>query len=273
MKLNLGLKASSDLTQIQDRLAYRPDVFEFFTSENDFSQEGLKNLAQAIKLVKQTTPNIVLHHPMRFGEYFTELVAPATQFPKLYHFIEKSSHDLLQLAFDYDIQVLIHGSYSRQTQTFIDLYPDFETARAVVFKRILKFQELGQTHIMFENSISNLFYYGDPQEEADILATHCRLAFDTSHCFIKCAGDNAKLLASLKNLQKNIVHYHLVDSLGKTHDSLPLGKGKIDWPAVLPLLNPQATSIYEINLANQNDALEQIQSHQYLTSLLKRKEY
>ena len=36
-----------------------------------------------------------------------------------------------------------------------------------------------------------------------------------------------------------IVHYHLVDSNGEFHDSLPLGKGKIDWQAVVPLLNPK----------------------------------
>ena len=65
-----------------------------------------------------------------------------------------------------------------------------------------------------------------------------------------------------------IVHYHLVDSNGEFHDSLPLGKGKIDWQAVVPLLNPKATSIYEINLADQRDATEQVASHRYLTNLI-----
>lgn len=269
MKLNLGLKASSDLTQIQNRLQYKPDVFEFFTSEQDFSKEGLKRLTNAIEVVKQTTSKIVLHHPMRFKGDFTELVAPKKQYPELYNFIEKSSIELLQLAFDYDLQVLIHGSYSRQTQSFIDLYPSFKHAREVVFNRILHFKELGDDHVMFENSISNLFYYGDFAEETDILALDCRLAFDTSHCFIKCHGDNDKLLAALVHLKEKVVHYHLVDSLGVTHDSLTLGQGNIDWAAVLPLLNPQATSIYEINLADQNNAKEQLQSHRYLTSLQK----
>lgn len=63
------------------------------------------------------------------------------------------------------------------------------------------------------------------------------------------------------------MHYHLVDSLGKVHDSLELGKGKIDWPAVLPLLNEQATNIFEIVLQDQTDAKEQIASYEYLKQI------
>ena len=37
LKIQLGLKASTDSEQIEDRLRYKPDVFEFYTSENDFN--------------------------------------------------------------------------------------------------------------------------------------------------------------------------------------------------------------------------------------------
>lgn len=268
MKISLGLKASSTSKQVTNRLAYHPDVFEFFTSEYDFTTAGNKRLIEAIKEVKQVTPRIILHHPMRWQDQFTELVAPQKQCRELYHFVEESSQKLLEIGFTYDVDVLIHGSYSRQTADYIALYPSFEYARFAVFERIAHFQELGKDHVMFENSISDLFYYGDAKEEADILALGCRLAFDTSHCFIKCHGQSDQLLASLANLKKNIVHYHLVDSYGQTHDSLTLGQGNIPWKEVLPLLNPTASSIYEINLANQNDAKEQIASHKYLTSLV-----
>ena len=56
--------------------------------------------------------------------------------------------------------------------------------------------------------------------------------------------------------------------MGQSHDSLPLGTGKIDWARVWPLLNPQATNIYEINLADQTDCQEQLASHRYLTGLI-----
>lgn len=120
---------------------------------------------------------------------------------------------------------------------------------------------------MFENSISPIFYYGDEKEDLYIFEKGYRLAFDTSHCFIKNHGSNEKLLTSMKRLKEHVVHYHLVDSMGETHDSLPLGKGKIDWEKALPLMNDDATSIYEIILKDQRDASEQIASHEYLLSL------
>ncbi len=267
-KIDLGLKASSDPEQIKDRLQYQPNVFEFYTAENDFTRDGLKHLAYGIDQVKDAGINhIVLHHPMRYREYFTELLTPEAKLPELYRFIEQSSLDLLQLAYDKNVQVLIHGSYSRQTAEFLSLYPDLEHAEEYVFKRLDHFKDLGKEHVMFENSISPVFYYGDETLDAKILARDYRLAFDTSHCFIKWQGDNTKLMTALARLKQNIVHYHLVDSLGKTHDSLELGKGKIVWKNVLPLLNEDATNIFEIVLKDQTDALEQVNSFNYLKTL------
>lgn len=191
MQISLGLKASADLRQVKDRLQYKPEVFEFFTAESDFTNDGLKRLQVAIEEVKAAgVKQIVLHHPMRYRDTFTELIAPQEQCRELYYFIDKSTNDLLQLA------------------------------------------------------------------------------FDTSHCFIKVKANNEELLASLTRLKDQIVHYHLVDSYGQTHDSLTLGQGLIDWRRVLPRLNPAATSIYEINLKDQLDASEQVKSHEYLLNLL-----
>ena len=269
MQIPLGLKASADLRQVKDRLQYKPEVFEFFTAESDFTNDGLKRLQVAIEEVKAAgVKRIVLHHPMRYRDTFTELIAPQEQCRELYYFIDKSTNDLLQLAFDYNLQVLVHGSYSRQTQTFISMYPNLKAAQAAAFKRLDYFKQLGQAQIMFENSISPIFYYGEQDSDEEILAKNYRLAFDTSHCFIKVKANNEKLLASLTRLKDQIVHYHLVDSYGQTHDSLTLGQGLIDWRRVLPRLNPAATSIYEINLKNQLDASEQVKSHEYLLNLL-----
>lgn len=269
MQIPLGLKASADLRQVKDRLQYKPEVFEFFTAESDFTNDGLKRLQVAIEEVKAAgVKRIVLHHPMHYRDTFTELIAPQEQCRDLYYFIDKSTNDLLQLAFDYNLQVLVHGSYSRQTQTFISMYPNLKAAQAAAFKRLDYFKQLGQAHIMFENSISPIFYYGEQDSDEEILAKNYRLAFDTSHCFIKVKANNEKLLASLTRLKDQIVHYHLVDSYGQTHDSLTLGQGLIDWRRVLPRLNPAATSIYEINLKDQLDASEQVKSHEYLLNLL-----
>lgn len=268
LNIQLGLKASTDSEQIEDRLLYKPEVFEFYTCENDFTKDGLRRFRYDFERIRSTgVKHIVMHHPMRFHGQFTELIAPYDKCRDLYNFIDRSTNDLLQLAFDYDAQLLVHGSYSRQTQSYINMWGGTEQARKQAYHRMDSFAALGRDHIMFENSISPIFYYGDEDEDRYILDKGYRLAFDTSHCFIKCRGDNEKLLGSLSRLKDHIVHYHLVDSMGETHDSLQLGKGRIDWERVLPLLNDNATDIYEIILKDQRDASEQVASHEYLLNL------
>lgn len=264
-KVQLGLKGSADPEQLEDRLQYKPEVYEFYTSAKDFTRDGLKRLEDAVEEVKaEATNKIVIHHPMRYKDEFTELIASPIKYPRLVEFIDESTNDLLQIAFDHDVQVLVHGSYARHTAKFIADYSSLVDAQEYDFKRLDKFRELGQNHIMFENSISPIFGYGDPVMEKEILARGYRLAFDTSHCFIREKGSNNALEKSLMHMHDAVVHYHLVDSMGQKHDSLPLGKGKINWKEVLPLLNPNATSIFEIVMKNPANAAEQIDSYKYL---------
>lgn len=265
----LGLKGSSDRQQIDDRLVHHPHVYEFFTAARDFTPEGYRHLARAIQYVQsQGIKNIVLHHPMTFHGYHSDVVAPEKEYPDLYRFIETTTEQLIRLADDYHVQVLVHGGYSGdQVKHMVALYPSVESARQAVYQRLDRFTRAGRDQIMFENSIAPVFAYGDPDEEDEILSHHYRLAFDISHCFIGLHGDNRGLQASLKHLAPAVVHYHLVDSMGLTHDSLTLGTGKVDWAPVLPLLNPHATSIYEINLRDQSNCQEQLDSHTYLCQI------
>ena len=265
----LGLKGSSSREQIDDRLRYQPQVYEFFTAANDFTPAGYQHLREAIQYVQSRgVRHIVLHHPMSFGEDHADVVAPEKDYPKLYRFIEKTTTQLLRLADDLDVQVLVHGGYAGPTvEHMVALYPSVQAARDAVYQRLDRFARAGGDHIMFENSIAPVFAYGDPAQEDEILAHHYRLAFDTSHCFIELHGYNQGLQASLSHLAPDVVHYHLVDSLGQTHDSLTLGTGKIDWAGVLPRMNPQASSIYEINLHDQGNCQEQLASHAYLSRL------
>lgn len=262
----LGLKGSASQSQIKDRLQYHPQVYEFFTAAQDISDEGLKRLADGIDQVKAAgVKHVVVHHPMKFHGRNTDVVAPERQYPELYAFIEDSTAKLLRVVIDHGAQLLVHGGYMGNVPEYLPLYQDISAARQAVLERLDRFAKDGGNHIMFENSIAAVFCYGDPAQEDEILSHHYRLAFDTSHCFIAAHGSNNVLQASLKHLAPNVVHYHLVDSMGQTHDSLQLGKGKIDWAGVLPLLNPKATSIYEINLHNQEVCTEQVASHRYLS--------
>lgn len=268
MQVLLGLKASPAAEQMEERLQYRPDVFEFYTTEADMTPQGLKRLEEAVVRVQEVTRRIVIHQPMRYHKVnYTELIAPEDYMPGLYRFIEETTENLLRITFDHDVQLLVHGSYSRQVPEFLAQYRSLAAAREVAMNRIDRFARMGQKHIMFENSISPIFFYGDPQMDRRIMTHHWRLAFDTSHCFIHEHGSNGRLAASLKRLAPQVVHYHLVDSMGIQHDSLPLGKGRIDWQRVMPLLNSQASYIYEIAMDDPNDSRPQRESAAYLRRL------
>ena len=263
----LGLKGSSDRVQIDDRLQHDPTVYEFFTAASDFTPDGYKHLYDAVQYVQSRgISHIVLHHPMKFHGHHSDVVAPEKEYPDLYRFIENTTEQLIRLGHDLHVQILVHGGYSGpEVEHMVELYPNVHAARQAVYSRLDRFADEGGKQIMFENSIAPVFAYGHPDQEDEILAHHYRLAFDTSHCFIELHGDNAGLQRSLQHLAPAVVHYHLVDSLGQTHDSLQLGTGKIAWAGVLPLLNPAATSIYEINLHDQTNCQEQLSSHAYLT--------
>ncbi|MCI1892801.1 MAG: TIM barrel protein [Schleiferilactobacillus harbinensis] len=260
----LGLKASTDPAQIAERLRYSPTVFEFFTTPADCTPAGLNHLQKMIEWVQHTTHRIVIHHPMSYRGHHVEVSTPARIDPAMAQFVTTSTQDLLKVAREMDVQLLIHGSYNAPVQTINAEFGDVATGRQAVLDELDHWRDVGGDHIMFENSISPIYPYSDPVFNQAILAHHYRLAFDTSHTFIAAHGNNDVLVASLQQLAPAIVHYHLVDSMGQFHDSLPLGQGRIDWARVWPTLNQTATNIYEITLANQLDSTAQRASHTYL---------
>lgn len=265
MMPTLGLKASTSFEQLNERLKYRPSVFEFYTTAADMTQSGLAHLKAMIAYVKATgVRTIVIHHPMAFNHHHNEISVSALADPESYQFMMTSTESLIELAVACNVQVLIHGAYSQTVPNKRELM----AARRRVFKRLDYFQALGGNHVMIENSTSPVFDFGDPEIEREVMAHHYRLCYDTSHGFIVLHGNNDQLVRSIRRLAPQTVHYHLVDSMGVTHDSLPLGRGKIDWYRVMGVVNPTASNIYEIDLADQNDCQEMRDSHAYLTQLL-----
>ncbi len=85
----------------------------------------------------------------------------------------------------------------------------------VALARMIAFAQEAPGHVVFENSMSPIFRYGDPAFEARLLRWRLPLAYDTSHTFITLRGDNERLIASLRNLKPLVRHYHLVDSMGR----------------------------------------------------------
>lgn len=261
----LGLKASTNLAQIDERLRYHPQVFEFFTTADDVTTRGLQHLHDMIDYVKAAgVDKIVMHHPMKFEGQHNEVAVDRNSNPDGYHFLMTSSEDLIKLAIQTNTQVLIHGAYNSPVSEILKKNASLQSARQVVFDRLDQFKALGGDHVMFENSISPLFDFGDPAIEDLVIEHDYRLCYDTSHGFIVLHGDNRQLRASMAHLRNQIVHYHFVGSMGQFHDSLELGKGAIDWRELQSVVNPNATNIFEINLKDQMDSREMRASYRYL---------
>ena len=161
--IQLGLKASCAPEQVASRLKYQPDVFEFFTSEADYTADGLEKLEEAIQKVKSSgVKTIVLHHPMKYQGKRLELVAHPKNNAELVNFIDFSTQKLLDLAKKYDCKVLVHGSYELEEAELLEPFASIEDARQYLFSRMDHFCHIGKDYIMFENGISKLYSYGNP---------------------------------------------------------------------------------------------------------------
>lgn len=267
--VQLGLKASAEPAQLMDRLRYRPTTFEFFTSAADFEPEAFNRLKTAITFVKTAvTTDVIVHHPMSYqGVHLDQLLDPNRQ-PEAYQFLQQSTAQLLDLVTATDCQLLVHGGYGgSESSALVQEYASLAEARDVVFARLDNLVQQGSGHVMIENGITASFMYGDPQLDELIIQHQLPLVCDLSHVFIGLKGNMALTMLSLKRLKPLIRHYHLVDSLGQKHDSLPLGTGLIDWQQVLPALNSTASMIYEVPDATDATCANMLASYHYLRNL------
>lgn len=265
-KIQLGLKASAAPQQLMDRLQYRPEVFEFFTSASDFQPKNFKALKAAVKFVRDNvTTRVVVHHPMSYQDLHLDQLLDPQREPEADQFLRASTDQLLDLANDLDVQILVHGGYGGTK--LINEYPSIEAARTTVFSRLDELVRQANGHVMVENGITASFMYGDPQLDELIIQHHLPLVCDLSHVFIALHGDMELTMLALKRLAPLIQHYHLVDSLGQQHDSLPLGQGLIDWQRVLPVLNPRATMIYEVPDETDATCANMLSSYHFLRDL------
>ncbi|RXI78274.1 TIM barrel protein [Levilactobacillus suantsaii] len=268
-KVQLGLKAGAEPQQLLDRLKYRPTVFEFFTAVTDFEPTAFQTLKQSVRFVRDTvTPKIVIHHPMAYGDWHLDQLLDPHREAAAYHFLQRSTAQLLDLANDLNVRVLIHGGYGgAESRTLIAEYPSLAVARHTVATRLDHLVAQANGHVIIENGITPSFMYGDPELDRTILQHGWPLVCDLSHVFIGLNGDMDRTMAALTRLKPLIQHYHLVDSLGRRHDSLPLGRGLIDWRRVLPALNPAATMIYEVPDETDATCANMLQSYHYLRRL------
>ncbi|WP_276355710.1 TIM barrel protein [Cohnella caldifontis] len=256
----IRLKANLEKRNLDDRLAYDPDIIEFYLSDRDLKQPAL--IRERIRQLHDRGVKPYLHHPPRYeGEYLDIL----SDNPNVRRFYHESCELLARICTEERAKCVVHAHYVNT-----------ESCRNVTRERTIRLREeirrimaYSREVFVWEDSIEGLFSYGHNPYLIDdvIVPLDLPLNVDVSHTFISFGGDNERLRDILERTANYALYYHLVDSMGLEHDSLPLGMGKIDWRMVKPFVLGK-DFIFEITLSgDHSDCTPMIESARYFADV------
>lgn len=261
----LGLKCSIKSSQFQNRMEQENvSVIELYLNEGDLFGENYELLKNRIRLIKEKGIEVVLHHPWRIHNVFLNV---SYRNSKEEDYFLLTTRILVELCEDFDAHAVVHMSYGDES---LKLEPN--PSKDVIIKTVARMLEVDETigkgRIYWENGTHGNGAYFDNEYLVDaIVGTSLKLCFDISHAFISLKGDNQHLIETIARLEPNIAYYHVVDSMGKVHDSLIIGDGRIDFGGILYQMIVEKPYIYEVGLSDMNDCEEMIKSHQYMLEI------
>ncbi|PZD94431.1 sugar phosphate isomerase/epimerase [Paenibacillus sambharensis] len=251
----IRLKANLEMKSIEDRLQYNPSIIEFFLSADDLKNPAL--IRERIRLVKQKGCRVYLHHPPKYAGRFLDIMSTD---PVMERFYLDSSNQLAEICQSEEVRCVIHGNYSG-TESCGRVDREL-TVR--MRDKIAAIESFAHGYFLWEDSIEGLFSYANPHLIDEVIVPlRLPVNVDVSHTFIAFKGDNDKLEDVLKRTKPYAQYYHLVDSMGQSHDALPLGQGRINWQMVKPYV-ADSDFIFEIGLSGDHtDCTPMVESAQY----------
>lgn len=251
MKIKLGLKSSPDPEQFQNRMDYCPEYFEFHLDEAWMHNDWSRQFSYASEVCEQ----VILHAPLSLTGKPIMLTDTSIIGEKRFLLYKDYITQLLKMCAKVrNNRVLAHMTAMPTCNTSSYQY-------GIMLQRLHELALLGGNNIIFENTSKGAFSFGTLEGDLNIMRSKVRLAYDISHAFITLNGNNDYLQRSMLRLAPYVDHYHIVDSKGLHHDSLPLGEGLIDWKNIFPCMSPTATYVYEINCRDINKCDEMIASY------------
>jgi len=256
----IRLKTNIYEESIQDRLKYEPEIIEFHLNERDL--EDIPFLIQRIRQCKEKGSKVYLHHPMKKGDVFLDILSEEKEIKDYYDW---STTILAEICEQEDIYCVIHANYAGTTSSVIT-----KENTENVKKRIQHFRNIkGGRRLLWEDSIEGVFSYQNPYLLSHIIEPlQLAITVDISHSFIALKGDNEKLQEVMEKTAPYAQYYHVVDSLGKEHDSLELGKGNVKWENIVSYLENKPF-IFEIGLnPPYTDCQPMIASAHYFKQIL-----
>ncbi|WP_035321994.1 sugar phosphate isomerase/epimerase family protein [Peribacillus kribbensis] len=263
--MQINLKCSLDLEQIEDRLAYHPQIIELQLFEQDI--ENVRRIIETIRMLKGQGIKVYLHHPMKVNGNFLDILSRERE---VYDFYRYSSQVLDEICVSEDVDCVVHPHYEKCGSGMWDAAGS-EDAREKSQQLGEAIQEISQkTHgrFLWENSPRGLFSSLNPYWLTHIVKPfELPICYDISHSFMSYRGDNVKLLQNISDAMPFVRYFHVVDSAGtEVHDALPLGQGSIKWGALKPYIT-QREYIFEIELADYRDCTPMAESAAYFHQL------
>jgi hypothetical protein len=253
------LKSNLSDTSIQNRLQYNPEIIELHLDEIDLLDSS--KLIEKIRFLKNLNIRVYLHQPSLHNGKYLDILSEDKELQKYYY---ESSEILSNICHGENIHSVIHAHYSKTISS--DLLDKQGTIK--MRKRIQDILSFAADRFLWEDTIRGIFSFDNPYLLDELVKPlDLPLNIDVSHSFIACKGDNAKLQQILDSTQQYAKYYHLVDSMGIKHDSLPLGHGKIDWSMVKPYVIDK-DFIFEIKLKDDHsDCTPMIDSVKYFNTI------
>lgn len=237
------VKTNLERACVDDRLRYGPEIVEFYLSEHDLRREPL--IRERIRELKNKGIRVYLHHPPKHGNRYLDILSSDSDMRAFY---SRSSEQLARICHEEDARCVIHAHYA-ETESSQDMSAE---ALRRMKREIASVAAFAGDRFVWEDTIEGLFSHANPRLlEELIVPLKLPLTVDVSHTFISFRGDNGKLKETLERTYPYARYYHLVDSMGLEHDSLPLGRGRIDWAMVKPYVRDR-DFIFEIDLGGDH---------------------
>ncbi|WP_062051333.1 TIM barrel protein [Bacillus sp. JCM 19034] len=257
VRLKSGLKKE----HLTNRLKYNPEIIELHLNEEDMYRP--ERIIETIEILQAKGIRVYLHHPSKYKGQYLDIISNDKE---RRYFYDWSSSVLARICEQMKVKCVIHCHYasSESSKGIED-----EKKRISVRKRIEDILSIHSSCFLWEDTIAGIFSAENPYLLEEIIEPlHLPLTIDISHSFIALKGSNERLNTHLREHAYYARYYHVVDSMGVIHDSLPLGKGKIDWKMVKPFV-VDSDFIFEIGLSDSNhlDCSPMLESAMYFTNI------
>jgi sugar phosphate isomerase/epimerase len=258
---NMRLKCALGDKAIEDRLKYNPEIIELHLVEEDIINKD--RLFFVIELLQKKGIKVYIHHPMRHNGIYLDILSNDMH---MRHWYFEHTKILTDICNTYSIQCIIHAHYSQtKSSDHVDLDYSIQMQN-----EIQKIELFSKGCFLWEDTVFGAFSYNNPYLISDIISPlNLNINFDTSHAFIALSGSNDRLLKAIQDVYPYIKYAHIVDSLGKDHDSLPINSGSINWNNIIPFII-EKPFIFEIGLSDFDDCKEMVESVVIWNNLVKK---